>query len=129
MAFIRRVKTKSGAIAIQIAYKEYGRIKRIIHMGSAHNQQEEKVLIGLAREKLLEDQLALFKPTNNSLKLVLKSSSSTLLYKTLLQAYDMLGFNGLKDQTFSLLTIARIVEPVSKLDSLRVLEELGSRRR
>ena len=97
MAFIRRVKTKSGAIAIQIAYKEYGRIKRIIHMGSAHNQQEEKVLIGLAREKLLEDQLALFKPTNNSLKLVLKSSSSTLLYKTLLQAYDMLGFNGLKD--------------------------------
>ena len=98
-------------------------------MGSAHNQQEEKVLIGLAREKLLEDQLALFKPTNNSLKLVLKSSSSTLLYKTLLQAYDMLGFNGLKDQTFSLLTIARIVEPVSKLDSLRVLEELGSRRR
>jgi len=129
VAFIRRVKTKSGAIAIQIAYKEYGRIKRIIHMGSAHNQQEEKVLIGLAREKLLEDQLALFKPTNNSLKLVLKSSSSTLLYKTLLQAYDMLGFNGLKDQTFSLLTIARIVEPVSKLDSLRVLEELGSRRR
>lgn len=125
MVFIRRVKTKSGAIAIQIAYKEYGRMKRIIHIGSAHNSQEEEVLIGLARQKLLENQLPLFKPTNQPLKLILKSSSSTLLYKTLLGEYERLGFHSLKDQTFAHLTIARIVEPVSKLDSLRVLLELG----
>ena len=125
MVFIRRVKTKSGAIAIQIAYKEYGRIKRIIHIGSAHNSHEETVLIGLARQKLLENQLSLFKLTDPTLKLILKSSSSTLLYKTLFSQYDRLGFHSLKDYTFALLTIARIVEPVSKFDSLRVLLELG----
>lgn len=125
MAFIRRVKTGSGAIAIQIAYKEYGRIKRIVHIGSAHNSGEEAVLTGLARQKLLENQLSLFKLTDPTLKLILKSSSSTLLYKTLLEQYNRLGFFSLKDQTFAHLTIARIVEPVSKLDSLRVLLELG----
>lgn len=125
MVFIRRVKTKSGATAIQIAYKEYGRIKRIVHIGSAHNSHEEKVLIGLARQKLLENQLPLFKSADHPLKLILKSSSSTLLYKTLLGEYERLGFHSLKDHVFALLTIARIVEPVSKLDSLRVLLELG----
>ena len=32
MAFIRRVKTSSGATAVQIAHKQYGRIKRIEHI-------------------------------------------------------------------------------------------------
>jgi len=36
-----------------------------------------------------------------------------------------LGFNELEDEVFEALCIARIVEPVSKLDSLRVLAELG----
>lgn len=125
MVFIRRVKTKSGATAIQIAYKEYGRIKRIVHIGSAHNSREEAVLIGLARQKIFANQLSLFKQSNPTLKLILKSSYSTLLYKTLLGEYEKLGFHSLKDHVFALLTIARIVEPVSKLDSLRVLLELG----
>jgi hypothetical protein len=34
MAFIRRVKTSSGATAIQIAHKQHGRIIRIEHIGS-----------------------------------------------------------------------------------------------
>lgn len=125
MAFIRRVKTKSGAIAIQIAYKEYGRIKRIVHIGSAHNPHEETVLIGLARQELHTNQLSLFKKRDPTLHIILKSSSSTLLYKTLLGEYSKLGFHSLKDHVFALLTIARIVEPVSKLDSLRVMLELG----
>ena len=37
MAFIRKVKTSSGATAVQIAYKAYGKIIRIDHIGSAHN--------------------------------------------------------------------------------------------
>lgn len=125
MVFIRRVKTKSGATAIQIAYKEYGRIKRIEHIGSAHNSKEEAALISLARQKLHQNQLSLFKSKNNSLKLILKSSSSTLLRRVLISEFGRLGFNVLKDEVFALLCIARIVEPTSKLDSLRVLSDLG----
>ena len=36
--------------------------------------------------------------------------------------YDWLGFDALADPVFRDLVIARIVEPTSKLDSLRVLD-------
>lgn len=125
MAFIRRVKTKSGATAIQIAYKRYGKVVKIEHIGSAHNKQEEDILVSLANHRLYANQPSLFNSTVNPLKLSLKSSSSNLLRKTLLVQYDGLGFNQLKDQIFALLCVARIVEPTSKLDSLRVLTDLG----
>lgn len=125
MAFIRRVKTGSGAIAIQIAHKQYGRIVRIEHIGSAHNREEETVLTNLARQRLHQNQLPLFKPTSISPRLILKSSSSALLRLVLLEEYHRLGFNVLADEVFALLCIARIVEPTSKLDSLRVLSDLG----
>jgi hypothetical protein len=46
-------------------------------------------------------------------------------------AYQVLGFTGAAggDEVFAQLVLARIIEPVSKLDSVRVLEEAGSRRR
>ena len=47
MAYIRRVKTASGATAIQIAYTAYGKIIRIEHIGSAHNEQELNLLADL----------------------------------------------------------------------------------
>lgn len=36
MAYIRKVKTKSGATAVQIVAKAYGRIIDLKHIGSAH---------------------------------------------------------------------------------------------
>jgi hypothetical protein len=39
------------------------------------------------------------------------------------EQYQLLGFDQLKDEIFTTLCIARIVEPTSKLDSLRVLAE------
>lgn len=100
MAFIRRVKTKSKAIAIQIAHKRYGRIVRIEHIGSAHNTQEEELLVNLARQKLNQDQPSLFKSTGPP-ELILKSSSSILLRKILLEEYGRLGFKTLNDEVFS----------------------------
>ncbi len=49
MAFIRKVKTSSGATAIQIAYKQKGQIVKIIHICSAHNEEELKILVALAQ--------------------------------------------------------------------------------
>ncbi len=43
------------------------------------------------------------------------------------RGYDVLGFDQAAggDEVFRQLALARIIEPVSKLDSLRVLEEIG----
>ena len=60
MAFIRKVKTASGATAVQIAYKVRGRIIKIIHIGSAHNKEELEILVGVAQKRLLTNQLELF---------------------------------------------------------------------
>jgi transposase len=125
MAFIRKVKTASGATAVQIAHKEHGRIARIEHIGSAHTEADLKTLIAVAKQRLLGDQLSLFAETVQPLKISLKQSVSSLLLQVLTEQYNLLGFDQLKDDIFTYLCIARIVEPTSKLDSLRVLAELG----
>jgi hypothetical protein len=49
------------------------------------------------------------------------------LWDALSRAYDALGFDEVAggDEVFRQLVLARIIEPTSKLDSLRVLEEVG----
>jgi len=41
------------------------------------------------------------------------------------EQYDKIGFSRLKDDSFKALCLARIVEPTSKIDTLRVLADLG----
>jgi hypothetical protein len=43
--------------------------------------------------------------------------------------YDALGFGAVGDEAFRALVLARIIEPTSKLDTVRVLDELGVARR
>ena len=49
------------------------------------------------------------------------------LWDALCRAYDSLGFDKATDgdEVFRALVLARIIEPTSKLDSLRVLGEAG----
>lgn len=57
MAFIRRVRTASGATAVQVAEYTSGRKQRIIaHLGSAHTETELGILLQQAREVLEDDQ-------------------------------------------------------------------------
>jgi hypothetical protein len=125
MAFIRKVKTASGATAVQIAYKAEGRIAKIIHIGSAHNEEELNILLGLAHKRLQADQLELFPEMHSSLRVGMRRSFSGLLWRCLREQYRQLGFAQLEDEVFEALCIARIVEPTSKLDSLRVLADMG----
>lgn len=128
MAFIRKVKTASGATAVQIAKKAKGRIVKISHIGSAHTEEELNILLTLARQRLNSDQPELIPETKPSLRVEIKRSFSGLLWNTLREQYTQLGFHQIKDDVFEALCIVRIVEPVSKLDSLRVLEDLGVER-
>ncbi len=56
------------------------------------------------------------------------ATSSRLLYEVIAGVYDWLGFDAVDDLVFRDLVIARIVEPTSKLDALRVLADLGADR-
>lgn len=127
MAFIRKVKTGSGATAVQIVRKSYGQIVSIKHLGSAHTDKELSILLSLAKDRLHAGQQALFPTPAKALKVGIKQTFSSLLFKVLKKQYDCLGFTGLNDEYFTYLSIARIVEPTSKLDSLRVLSDLGLR--
>jgi hypothetical protein len=58
------------------------------------------------------------------------SSRAGALWDGLAAAYEQLGFEQAagRDEVFRQLVLARIVEPASKLDSLRVLAEAGPSR-
>src|SRR5450756_1323149 len=51
--------------------------------------------------------------------------SSRLLWDVLAGAYQRLGFAVVGDETFMRLVLARIIEPTSKADTIRVLDEIG----
>ena len=47
---------------MQIAHKIAGRLVKLEHLGSAHNPEELKTLISLAKKRLQGNQMALFPP-------------------------------------------------------------------
>jgi hypothetical protein len=54
------------------------------------------------------------------------ATSSLVLWQVLTDAYRRLGFDQLADEAFRAMVLARIIEPTSKTDSLRVLAEIGA---
>lgn len=127
MAYIRTYKRKDSTY-VQIVYKDGRRVSRIRHLGTAHNRIELDLLVNKAKELLVcPEQQTLFATPVKTSGIVLEQTVSKLLYFLILQTYDMLGFSILQDTMFRDLVIARIIEPTSKLDSVRVFEELGIR--
>lgn len=128
--FIRRVKTSSGATAVQIVEKRGG-VRRIVeHIGSAHNELELAVLMQSARDALNAGQdeldLGLAAPAQGpASRARVLSTSSQILWDVLTDAYRLLGFESVGDEAFRSLVLARIIEPTSKADTVRVLEEIG----
>jgi len=151
VAFIRKVRTKSGATAVQVARYVGGRQEIVKHIGSAHTDVELGMLLERARAWLEPDQQALDlgvtpqipveTPLVNGQSALLEpapepakvdapgrteSTGSVLLRQVLTDVYDQLGFGIVDDAVFRDLVIARIVEPGSKLDAGRVLQDLGA---
>ena len=56
---MRRVKTASGATAVQIVHKRGRRVLSIEHIGSAHTGDELAVLLQVAEERRHAGQLVL----------------------------------------------------------------------
>ena len=136
MAYVRTVKTASGATAVQIVHSSRRGSRDIEHIGSAHDDGELELLKAVARQRLAAGQgepdlgLERTEPARRGKgggPLPITSSRMGCLVDALEHAYRVLGFGEAAggDEVFRLLVTARIIEPVSKLDSLRVLEEAG----
>lgn len=59
MAYVRKVRTTSGAVAVQVARKDKGRVVILAHLGSAHTDAELGILLERARGIITDGQHAL----------------------------------------------------------------------
>jgi hypothetical protein len=128
--YVRTVKTASGATAVQIVHSSYRGSRDIEHLGSAHDDAELELLKAAARQRLAAGQGELDLSLDTAAAggpLPITGSRMGCLLDALQHAYRVLGFDQAAggDEVFGQLVLARIIEPVSKLDSLRVLEEAG----
>jgi len=136
VAYVRTVKTASGATAVQVVYSSRRGSRDIEHIGSAHDDAELELLKAVARQRMAAGQGELdlgLEATDPARRgegggpLPITSSRMGHLVDALEHAWRVLGFEDAAggDEVFRLLVLARIIEPVSKIDSLRVLEEAG----
>ncbi|WP_443677746.1 IS1634 family transposase, partial [Mycobacterium interjectum] len=130
MAYVRTVKTSSGATAVQIVWSTRRGSRKIEHLGSAHDVAGVAALKAAAAQRLAAGQAQLdlgLAARSQSEPLPITSSKAAHLWDALCAAYEILGFDEAADgdAAFRQLVLARIIEPTSKADSLRVIEETG----
>jgi hypothetical protein len=129
VAYVRTVETASGATAVQIVHANRRGSREIEHIGSAHTPEDVEVLRAVARQRLHANQDSLDfgdgRPTGEALPIT--STQSKHLWDALCLAYAELRFDGAcgGDEVFRSLVLARLIEPTSKLDAIRVLTEIG----
>ena len=140
--YVRTVRTASGARAVQIVHSSRKGARSIEHIGSAHDDAELAVLKEVARQRLNAGQLSFDLPGLNSENdagsapqepagagcvAPIASNRMGVLLEALEAAWKAVGLDRLDgaDEVFRQLVTARLIEPTSKQDSLRVLAEAG----
>ena len=133
---MRKVKTASGATAVQIVSKSGG-VRRIVErLGSAHDETELEALLEAGRQKIAAWQgqglldLESLEPAPGRTGLAtttVESKHSRLLWEVLHGAYQRLGLGEAVggDRAFEQMVLARLIEPTSKAQVPRVLSDLG----
>ena len=133
MVFVRKSPGRSGTTKVQIAERRDGRDVVLEHVGTAHDEAELSALMTVARAKLypgqgelpLEGLSGSGGAARSAGSAVITSKTNAVLRQVLRTGYERLGFDAVDDEAFAQLVLARIVEPTSKADSLRVLDNLG----
>jgi hypothetical protein len=148
--YVRTVRTASGSTAVQIVHSSRQGSRDIEHIGSAKDAAGIQALKAVAQERLRGGQEELdlgvspaaaaadhdkpispeqtaSAPGIGAGVLPVTSSRMEHLWLALEHAYRRLGLENAAqgDEVFAALVLARIIEPTSKLDSIRVLEEAG----
>ena len=170
--FVRRVRTASGAVAVQVVTRQGRQVVGIEHVGSAHADEDLGLLVAAAKARLVPEgqgaldlgempvvpermdavadwtvPVELPSPLPSSPPLPSSSlpssaaaaswvagsvegrvvaTSSLLLWHVLVGVYARLGFDVVGDEAFRAMVLARIIEPTSKADTVRVLGEAGA---
>jgi hypothetical protein len=103
VAYVRTVKTASGATAVQIVHGSRRGARQIEHLGSAHDEQELEALKAAARQRLAGGQGQLELGLDTALEsalaavgpgpLQIASSQMSDLWQGLGTAYDVLGLD------------------------------------
>ena len=140
--YVRTVRTASGARAVQIVHSSRKGARSIEHIGSAHDDAELAVLKEVARQRLNAGQLSFDlaglnsenaagsapqEPAGAGCVVPITSNRMGVLLEALETDWKAVGLDGLNgaDEVFRQLVTARLIEPTSKQDSLRVLAEAG----
>lgn len=158
--FVRKVRTASGAVAVQVVTRRGRQVERVEHVGSAHTDAGLALLLAAARERLSPGQgvldlgdlpvvparmgevadwtgqpelpLQAATPAAGGLPAAVAAggrvagTSADLLWAVLTSAYARLGFDVPGDDGFRAMVLARIVEPTSKAEVVRVPGEIGA---
>ena len=142
--YLRKVKTASGATAVQVVVKDNG-VRRIVeHLGSAHDEAELAALMHLGHQRLLVGQQVLdlgsaldgggqapsHEPGAGGAvrRPAIISRRSGWLIEAIKTAYTRLGLGEAVggDRAFEQMVVARLIEPTTcKADTPRVLSEIG----
>lgn len=135
MFHVRKTKTASGATAIQVVRYRHRKLIVCRHIGSSRDA-EKIVLLEQEARRWIENatrQVPLFPQAQDKQKdntiLVLNKSQYlgvryTFLYEVLSRQLRFFSFNSFNNQLLFDLVLMRIVQPASKLASLKFLLEL-----
>ncbi len=130
MAYVRTVKTASGATAVQIVWSSRRGSRSIEHLGSAHDEAELAALKAAAAERLAANQAVL--DLGVTAPAGIRAAADHLLAddasvgRTVRRLPDLgIRVSTKGDTVFRDLVLARIIEPTSKIDAERVLSEVG----
>ena len=123
------MKTASGATAVQIVHSSRRGSRDIEHIGSAHTEVDVELLKAAAKQRLVagQDPLDFGDGRPEGAALPIMSTRAQHLWDLLTRAYTVLGFDRATggDKVFRDLVLARLIEPTSKADSVRVIDEVG----
>lgn len=127
--FLRKKGNKSGSTSVQIISKERGKYKVLKTIGSSNNEQELQRLEYIGKQEIerLSTQSKLFVSENDTAVEQIFETPGNASVRTVGpeiifgRIYDSIGFNGIKEELFRHLVIARLAFPLSKLKTIEYL--------
>lgn len=127
---IRKVKTHSGATAIQVGRYKGKRFELTKHIGSAHETEKISELIDIAHTYIRSHtpQIEIdFNPHSEEIMFTrgIRIEKSTLAeaYAYLSEVYETIGFAKLGSDILKHFALIRILEPASKVRSVQLLRK------
>jgi transposase len=124
--FLRKKRNESGSTSVQIISKTHGKYKVIKTIGSGSSEQEVQKLWYLGKQELekLGAQPMLFVSETDTIIEQLFDGLNNASIRTVGpeiifgHLYDYIGFDGIKEDLFRHLVIARLAFPLSKLKTV-----------